>query len=631
MMILKNTALLSSKFLGITAVIILILILPQINMQDYAQSTITSKLVIFQYAIISLIILCIVEILYSKKIIFLFSKIDIALVILAVYINVNRYFIQSHYGFSIRFLELLGLIVFYFILRLNSFRHFFWLLLCIVISGMIQALHGYFQFFGFLSSNHSGFKITGSFFNPGPYAGFLVTVWIIALGMYLFNEKIVSQLQTKEGKSSLVAEYYSKYIFIYIPLLTLWSISMLLVVLQSRASWITALICGGILIELKFHFFKKLKERLMWAYSKIALLTLSILITSLISFAIYNHKKSSSEGRTFIWKISSEMILDSPFFGVGFDRFKAHYMSYQANYFKENDKIAESYLADNTYYAFNEFIQFTAENGFIGLLILITLIYILFFVSTEPGLKLYSQIIKCALLGILIFSFFSYPMQILPIKLILYFLLAQLANLDSKKATFLVNDNFLNEKVKSSFKLFVIAGSIIFITAGIIHLRQLQLAFKNWNEAQKRYNINDYAAAIQIYDQVYPVLYDEGDFLMNYAKALSLNKQDKRAIKIFKQAKKQLNTTIIETGLGDAYKGEKQYQKAVLAYQNAYYMIPSRFYPLYLTAKLYEHSGEHEKAVDIAQILLRKEVKIYSTAIGEMKIEMKKIVTKCDK
>lgn len=630
-MILKNKVSFLSKFLSITAVIILILILPQINMKDYAQSTITSKFIIFQYFIISLIILCVVEILYSKKRIFLLSKIDLVLIILAAYIIINRYFIQSHYGFSIRFMELLGLSIFYIILRLNSFKIFFWLLLCIIISGMIQALHGYFQLLGFLSSNHSGYKITGSFFNPGPYAGFLVAVWIIALGMYLFHEKIVSQLQIQDGKSSLFAEHYSKHIFLYIPLLTLWCISMLLCVLQSRASWITALVCGGILIDLKFHFFRKLKKRLVGGYSKIALLTLSILIACLISFAIYNYKKSSSQGRTFIWKISSEMILDSPFFGVGFDRFKAHYMSYQANYFKENAKIAESYLADNTYYAFNEFIQFTAENGFTGLLILIALIYTTFCVSTEPALELYSQIIKSALLGILLFSFFSYPMQILPIKVIMYFLLAELANLDSKKSTFLVHDNVLNQGVKNSFKVFGIASSVVFITAGIIDVRQLHEAFKNWNEAQRRYNTNDYAVAVQIYEQVYPVLYDEGDFLMNYAKALSLNKQDKRAIEIFELAKRQLNTTIIETGLGDAYKGEKEYDKAVVAYQNAYDMIPSRFYPLYLRAKLYEQTGEHEKAVVVAQLILRKEVKIYSTAIVEMKAEMKKIITKYDK
>ncbi|MFB9076200.1 O-antigen ligase family protein [Flavobacterium procerum] len=630
-MILKNKVLFVSRLLGITAVIILVLVVPQINIRDYAQSTITSKFVIFQYIIISLIVLCISEMIYRRERIFLLSKIDFVLLILAAYIIVNRYFIQPHYGFSIRFMELLGLGLFYFILRLNPFRHFFWLLLCILISGIIQALHGCLQLLGFLSSNHSGFKITGSFFNPGPYAGFLATVWIIAFGVYLFNEKIVDQLKTKEDRCLLFVERYSKGIFLYIPLLALWSISMLLFVLQSRASWLAVLVSGGMLADLKFHFFRKLKQRIVVTYTKIALLALSVVIVSIISFAIYNHKKKSSEGRAFIWKISSEMISDSPFFGVGFDRFKAHYMVYQANYFKENDKTSESYLADNTYYAFNEFIQFTAENGFIGFLLLLVLIYIIFSVSTEPELELHSQIIKSVLLGMLIFSFISYPMQILPIKVIMYFLLAQLANLDSKKSKFIVNDNLLNKRVENSFKVFIAAISIVFITGQIMHTIQLQGAFKNWNDAQKRYNANDYATAVKIYGQAYPFLYNEGDFLMNYGKALSLSEQNKQAIDIFKQAKRQLNTTIIQTGLGDAYKNEKQYDEAVLAYQNAYYMIPSRFYPLYLTAKLYEQTGEHEKAVDAAEKILQKEVKIYSTAIGEMRDEMKEIIAKYGK
>lgn len=630
-MILKNKVVLLSRFLSITAGVILILILPQINMSSYAQSTITSKFIIFGYAIICLIILCTANILLSKKTVFLLSRIDFVLAVLLGYITVNRYFIQSHYGFSIRFMELLTLSVFYFILRFHSLKYFLWLLPCIVFSGILQALQGYFQLLGFLPSNHLGFKITGSFFNPGPYAGFLVIVWIIALGMYLFNEKIVHQLQRLQGKTLAWAEHYLKYIFLYVPLFALWSISVLLFVLQSRASWIAAFLCGAIVMDLKFHFFRKLKKRLMGHYARIALLALSVLMALILSFAVYNHKKSSSQGRTLIWKISSEMILDSPFFGVGFDRFKAHYMTYQANYFKANHTIAESDLADNTYYAFNEFIQFTAENGSAGLVLLITLLYRVFCVSTLPALQWYGQIIKSALLGIVIFSFFSYPMQILPIKVMMYFLLAQLANLDCEKSAFLSSEDVLNKRLQNSFIVFLAAGSLVVITTGLIHLRELQGAFKNWNEAQKAYSEHDYGKAVQIYHEVYPFLYNEGDFLMNYAKALSLNKQNKEAIEIFQQAKRQLNTTIIQTGLGDAYKGEREYHKAVLAYQNAFDMIPSRFYPLYLKAKLYEQIGDHQKAADVAREILSKEVKIYSTAIGEMKTEMKKIVSKYDR
>ena len=115
---------------------------------------------------------------------------------------------------------------------------------------------------------------------------------------------------------------------------------------------------------------------------------------------------------------------------------------------------------------------------------------------------------------------------------------------------------------------------------------------------------------------------------MNYGKALSIAKQNKEAIQILEEAKQYLNTTIIETTLGDAYKETKHYKKAAIAYQHAANMIPARFYPLYLKAKLYEDSGNKEKAIVIANIILNKEVKIPSTAIKEIKAEMREIIVK---
>lgn len=118
------------------------------------------------------------------------SKLDIILVLIVGYIALNRYVIQSHYGFSIRFIELIGLSVVYLILRSLQTKYCFWLLLAIIISGSIQAVYGNLQLLEYYPSNHSGFKITGSFFNPGPYAGFLSAIWPITLGMYLFKDQL---------------------------------------------------------------------------------------------------------------------------------------------------------------------------------------------------------------------------------------------------------------------------------------------------------------------------------------------------------------------------------------------------------------------------------------------------------
>ena len=72
------------------------------------------------------------------------------------------------------------LIVLYFSLRLavgtlkrkDAARHVFYLF--IIFTGLVEAVWGMRQLYGFEASQHDLFKLTGSFFNPGPYAGYLV-------------------------------------------------------------------------------------------------------------------------------------------------------------------------------------------------------------------------------------------------------------------------------------------------------------------------------------------------------------------------------------------------------------------------------------------------------------------------
>jgi len=90
---------------------------------------------------------------------------------------------------------LLGLAFLYIVLRTFKIRHYILLGLILIGSGIIQAFYGYFQFFNVLGyvTNHRAFKITGSFFNPGPYSGFLASIYPIALGFFLFRTRIYNK------------------------------------------------------------------------------------------------------------------------------------------------------------------------------------------------------------------------------------------------------------------------------------------------------------------------------------------------------------------------------------------------------------------------------------------------------
>ena len=114
-----------------------------------------------------------------------FSKIDGLLLIWATYILLNGCLQQM--PVSNRLLEFLGLIVFYIILRQAELLKYGILLIAIIIGGVIQAIYGNLQLWGYYPSHHNLFRITGSFFNPGPFAGYLVSVFPAVLGVCLFK------------------------------------------------------------------------------------------------------------------------------------------------------------------------------------------------------------------------------------------------------------------------------------------------------------------------------------------------------------------------------------------------------------------------------------------------------------
>ncbi len=223
------------------------IIIPQINIKGYVNSTITSKLIYCLYGCLVILFFFTLRLLVSKSSRFSFTKLDVVLFVLLLYITLNRYVFQSTYGFSIRYMELLGLSFLYLVLRILSPKSFYWLLLSIVVSGTIQAVYGNLQLLGHYASNHSGFRMTGSFFNPGPFAGFLAAVWPIAFGMYLFKETIAVQAEQKNK-----AHFFNKvikYIFEYIPLLGMASILLVLPASQSRAAWLATLVSCLVLLE----------------------------------------------------------------------------------------------------------------------------------------------------------------------------------------------------------------------------------------------------------------------------------------------------------------------------------------------------------------------------------------------
>jgi len=482
-------------------------------------------------------------------------------------------------------------------------------LLLLLISGTGQAIYGLLQLYGFLPSFHGNFKITGTFFNPAPYSGYLALTAIVGLAAWWFagSKNIMDRVLRYAGITTVVL------------------VLLVLPAAKSRAAWLA--LAGGavLLLWFKYNLGAYVKSILNTRWKAAAAGIILLLLVAVGGYGLYKLKPGSVQGRLLVWKVSSKMVADQPLTGVGYDRFGTEFGNYQAAYFKEGDATKwEKQIAGYEQYAFNEYLQIGSETGLVGLLLFLGIagtLLVPFLRTLKYGKQnaANSTIMAAAsgLLGILIFALFSYPFSIMPILMVGVFVAAVLAGY-SRSITTLMFRRY------AYMILLALFGAGMYVVAPYAQ-KQYQ-AFKGWRQAYGLYGTGNYEMATNQYAQAYPALKNNGRFLTNYGKALSMAKKWNKGIQILSRAKDHHSDPVTYTALGDCYKAEKNYDKAEEAYQHAWHIIPSRFYPLYLLAKLHDESNRPAKAIQTARQVMDKEVKIPSTAVEQIRQEMKGII-----
>ena len=390
-----------------TAIAVLIVCLPLSNSTVLINGIQTAKSFNFFYCMFALLTVAALGLLFTKgKLKFYITLIDVLVLVFVVWLTVNKYLLHGVHALSLRYFELLGLMALYIIVRTLKTKHALYLLLAICVSGAVQAVYGNLQLWGHYPSHHGLFKMTGSFFNPGPYAGFLCAVLPVAVGLYWIFENSRFQVsgfrlaQPETWNLKLLITNLKPIIIKYTSLVTIVSVLLVLPAARSRAAWLGA-IAGvtylawhkysvGIRLiaylkgRTKSPFVAKRSPEYREGKQRSALANLGVVLFPLLfilvaSFSLYHFKKDSADGRMLIWTVTANIIKDNPLLGVGQDMFKAHYMDYQADYFRNNPGSKFEAFADDNQYAFNEPLNIWVENGLLGLLLAGGLVLAVFF------------------------------------------------------------------------------------------------------------------------------------------------------------------------------------------------------------------------------------------------------------
>ncbi|HEX6429944.1 MAG TPA: O-antigen ligase family protein [Niastella sp.] len=601
---------LTQNVLGLALTLIMgtFALLPSMYVGSLIEPAVTSKFIFLGYAVTIAGFISFSYIFLSRHSIPVsISLVDIFIMTMCLYMIIDQYFIHPHHGFSLRFLELFQLLVCYILLRCLPVRFYPFLLLGVIAGGFLQVIEGFLQLAGVTDSHHADFPITGSFFNPGGYAGYLSLITVLSFGMYLNRNTLINILPRQ------LNTFFDRLLpglFTYLPLLVFVSCLIILPGLRSRSSWLGVL-AGisliGVIYKMQVPFNISIKR----------LLLISVVLLVIIFF-FYQFKKESANGRLLIYKVSMEMLMAHPLFGVGFDGFKTHYMVEQAKWFERTgiNESPDHTLADNTFYAFNEPLQFLVENGIAGfLLILVFLVLYNRFSSPIQGNKIFRTLSFSLLLACFVFGLFTYMSNNLPMKIIAAFAFAMLEK--SERNIFSANIQSTSKKIGLVAVLLVFGLVVSWYSFSSIE--KLRNGFYTWRQADISYLNEYYSESAKKYGLIYPQFRKNGEYLVQYAKSLSMAGNDTLALDMLKQAKHYLNSSIIETSIGDCEKKLGNYLNAERSYVNAMYMIPNRFYPLYLLMTLFGETGQTKKALNMAQTIESKKVKIPSKAIHEIK------------
>ena len=421
-----------------------------------------------------------------------------------------------------------------------------WLL---ILAGSVEAVWGLLQVYGYEPSNHSLYALTGSFYNPGPYSGFLAMCVPVALHEWLEGKRIWKPM-------ALVA------------------LVLMLVVLpsgMSRSAWVAALVASGYVLGM--HYREKVCR--YWKYFCVGGLLLVVL-----AVGAYHWKKDSADGRLLMWKVATQTVLDQPWQGVGWEYVAGAYGEAQERYFASGAASEqEAHVAGAPEYVFNEYLQVAMAWGVPALCGILLLVGVCFYLGHRG--RMFG--VCGGLLSLGVFSFSSYPFQ---------------------------------------FVEFIVA-LIALLVACMMRLRNVCL--------QVSVLIIGIGVCLYLYDYREEHPMRKAHTMFERAHSLHKAGEWEASTELLKETMRISSDAMILNIIGKNCQALGHYEEAEEWFIRSTHRLPNRIYPYYLLAKLYAEHPKYfprEKLEWAVRMVLEKEAKVESTAIKQMREEVKLLLDK---
>lgn len=470
------------------------------------------------------------------------------------------------------------------------------LLVALMLWGGVEAVWGLCQLYGFAVSGHSRYALTGSFFNPGPYAGYLAMVLPVCVcrtvGLWFRWDCMEFPLKVER----CIAMASGACILCVLP------------ATMSRSAWLAAGVSCVCAVGMEKEWGQAWLG--MWRHDrKRAWLAVAAVVTTLLlAFALMcSIKQDSAKGRLLMWKVACHAVAEKPWSGHGTGSFAAAYGEAQEHYFAQGSYDRwEEHVAGSPKYAFNEYLKVAVEHGIpVAVLVVCVIGFCLW-----RGIRQEEYGMCAAIISLAVFSFSSYPLLFPAFRVVLVALLLLCV-------------------VRPGWKTWVI-GALAVATYGAFRMaddRRMLDACREEVNVRILYRAGAYEAALKDYERLYPMLKGKDEFMFEYGHCLHKLERYAESNRVLEEAMTLSSDPMILNIIGKNYQQMGDYRAAEDWFVRAVHRLPGRIYPYYLLAKLYASPGywQPEKFEEMKRVVLTKKPKVNSTAIREMREELERM------
>lgn len=460
----------------------------------------------------------------------------------------------------------------------RAFTRLWWVGLC--AAGGYELWTGFMQLASREASRHHLFDVTGTFFNPGPYAIFVAVVLAVSVAWwYRHGEAFAGRGRwSRVGAWSVAAVA----VFCFPVLVATWS----------RTAWVAVAVAAACLL------WKAHRRMVLWGMG----------VAVCAGVAAYFLKQGSADGRLLMTMVAGRAWAGEWLCGHGLGGYAQAYGAAQEAFFAARPGSPLSVVAGSPEYAFNGVLGVGVEQGVLGAVPALVLgLWSLAVLCRRGEVSAYGWLV------LLVSSLFSYPFALWPFLSLAVAWVALAVSLEAGTAE-------VRWWKRTAVWPVVAAGGWCVWNLSDDTARRVEA----YEEFRRVRGIQD-VAFLEDYRKKYEDLKAYPDFLFTFGTALREAGRYNESNAMLRQGTRVSCDPVFYTLMGNNYRDLGAVAEAESAYRKAFGMLPGRMYPLYRLMKLYEAEGQMRKAEEMARQIIAFRPKVDSPAVREMKSEAKKL------